>query len=265
MINNTTNITNINNILGDTYYQNGKLTTEGEKALTTNSATGRDIIKNTAIIQAINNINNQGTKFFHVNSEKNVDGDAIKSDPKDSSAGSRGSIAIGMMAEAGNKAENVIAIGTGNIVKGENSGAIGDPSVVNAKNSYLVGNDGLIGAKEDGTDANGNKKYREALQGADGKEIKDVFAFGNKIKNVVANSVFLGSESSYVEKGDSTKGTDNSYTSDVVISVKNANGEDIKVEKKFAGGSEIVGVVSVGGGVENGKIQTRRIQNVAPV
>ena len=77
-----------------------------------------------------------------------------------------------------------------------------------------------------------------------------VVALGNGITTTAANSVFLGSGSAYVaDDVDRTKGTANDYTS-------MGNGEH---NYTFAGGNQVVGVVSVGSG-----IATRRIQNVAP-
>ena len=138
---------------------NGNLTEAGKEALTTNAVSGQNKIENTNIIQAINNINKQGTKFFHVNDGTQVVKDSNKDD-KDSSAASKGGIAIGMKASVGKDArdaiaigsgsqalaENTIAIGNGNVVKGKNSGAIGDPSIIDAKNSYSVGNNNKIEA-----------------------------------------------------------------------------------------------------------------------
>ena len=164
-ITNTTN--NINNTIGgdpkdpnNLIDENGNLTTDGEKALTTNAASGQDVVKNTNIIQAINNINKQGTRFFHVNDGTKPMGTKDGEDTEDSSAGSKGGVSIGIRAEVGQNAKNAIAIGTksqalaensiaignGNVVKGENSGAIGDPSIINAKNSYSVGNNNKIEA-----------------------------------------------------------------------------------------------------------------------
>ncbi|ADZ54065.1 virulence-associated trimeric autotransporter [Glaesserella parasuis SH0165] len=138
------------------------------------------------------------------------------------------SIAIGDNAKAvGNQS---ISIGTGNVVNGNNSGAFGDPSVINADNSYSVGNNNTI-------------------------ENENVFALGNKITNTTSNSVFLGTNSGYVAAGATTAGA-GALESQVTGGVYNA----------YAGGkaTEVVGVVSVGNVDSNGKMETRRIQNVAP-
>lgn len=77
-----------------------------------------------------------------------------------------------------------------------------------------------------------------------------VVALGNGITTTAANSVFLGSGSAYVaDDVDRTKGTANDYTS-------MGNGEH---NYTFAGGDQVVGVVSVGSSTAK-----RRIQNVAP-
>ncbi|MWP88570.1 hypothetical protein F9890_11075 [Glaesserella parasuis] len=138
------------------------------------------------------------------------------------------SIAIGDNAKAvGNQS---ISIGTGNVVNGNNSGAFGDPSVINADNSYSVGNNNTI-------------------------ENENVFALGNKITNTTSNSVFLGTNSGYVAAGATTAGA-GALEYQVIGGVYNA----------YAGGkaTEVVGVVSVGNVDSDGKMETRRIQNVAP-
>ncbi|MGR3806219.1 YadA-like family protein [Pasteurella testudinis] len=138
-----------------------------------------------------------------------------------------GAIAIGKGAKA--LAKRAISIGTDNEVNAENSGAIGDPSIINATNSYSIGNN-------------------NELQKIDGAE-KGIFALGNSITQTVDNSVFLGNEAAYIAAGATTKGIDNTYIKETIGGV----------EKEFAGGDNVVGVVSVGN-TEG----TRRIQNVAP-
>jgi len=150
---------------------------------------------------------------------------------KDSTAKGNQSVAIGV----GNTVtgNNSVAVGSGLTVGGDNSGAFGDPSVIDGADSYSVGNNNEIGAG-----------------------YHDVFALGNNIRVVESSSVFLGSNTSYVKSGDTTKGLETGYTKADVNGVTFDN---------FAGGKEgeIVGVVSVGGEVD-GKMTTRRIQNVAP-
>lgn len=139
-ITNTTN--NINNVIGGNTFidNNGKLTGAGEKALATNAASGQGVIENTNIIQAINNINKQGTRFFHVN-----DGtgpiNTQTTDRQDSSAGSKGGVAIGVLAKVGDKnsAENAIAIGTSSQSLAQNAIAIGANSNVNVEGGVALG------------------------------------------------------------------------------------------------------------------------------
>lgn len=205
--------------------------------------------------EAIDRINEQGIRFFHVNDgnqepvvqgrngidssasgkhsvaigyKAKADGEAAVAIGRQTQAGNQ-SIAIGDNAQAtGNQS---IAIGTGNVVAGKHSGAIGDPSTVKADNSYSVGN---------------NNQFTDATQ-------TDVFGVGNNITVTESNSVALGSNSAIsagthagtqAKKSDGTAGT---------TTTAGATG----TVKGFAG-QTAVGAVSVGAsGAE------RRIQNVA--
>ena len=114
--------------------------------------------------EAIDRINEQGIRFFHVN-DGNQEPVVQGRNGIDSSASGKHSVAIGFQAladgeaavaigrqtQAGNQSiaigdnaqatgDQSIAIGTGNVVAGKHSGAIGDPSTVKADNSYSVGN-----------------------------------------------------------------------------------------------------------------------------
>ena len=132
--------------------------------------------------------------------------------------------------------DNSISIGTGNVVTGAKSGAFGDPSTINGANSYSVGNNNII---------------------AEGKT--DVFALGNNITSVESYSVFLGSNSAYSPADNKTTAGLSSYNS-MTVNINNQSNTYL-----FAGGGEAtIGVVSVGGGTVEGKVITRRIQNVAP-
>ncbi|AGO15952.1 IgD binding protein/hemagglutinin MID [Glaesserella parasuis ZJ0906] len=144
-------------------------------------------------------------------------------------AGEQG-VAIGHGAVASGKQS--ISIGTGNVVSGNNSGAIGDPNTIKADRSYALGNNNQVNAGQ-----------------------SDVFVVGNNVKNTTSNSVFLGTNSGYVAAGATTAGA-GALESQVTGGVYNA----------YAGGkaTEVVGVVSVGNVDSNGKMETRRIQNVAP-
>lgn len=205
--------------------------------------------------EAIDRINEQGIRFFHVN-DGNQEPVVQGRNGIDSSAAGKHSVAIGFQAKAdgeaavaigrqtqagsqsiaiGDKAQATgdqsIAIGTGNVVTGKHSGAIGDPSTIKADNSYSVGN---------------NNQFTDATQ-------TDVFGVGNNITVTESNSVALGSNSAIsagthagtqAKKSDGTAGT---------TTTAGATG----TVKGFAG-QTAVGAVSVGAsGAE------RRIQNVA--
>lgn len=205
--------------------------------------------------EAIDRINEQGIRFFHVN-DGNQEPVVQGRNGIDSSAAGKHSVAIGFQAladgeaavaigrqtQAGNQSiaigdkaqatgDQSIAIGTGNVVTGKHSGAIGDPSTVKADNSYSVGN---------------NNQFTDATQ-------TDVFGVGNNITVTESNSVALGSNSAIsagthagtqAKKSDGTAGT---------TTTAGATG----TVKGFAG-QTAVGAVSVGAsGAE------RRIQNVA--
>ncbi|PSM51742.1 LbR_YadA-like and YadA_anchor domain-containing protein [Campylobacter blaseri] len=223
----TNNITNVSNILGDNKYVdgNGSLTEDGKLALRTNNADGRKTTENTNIIQAINNLNSQGTRFFHVNSDVNAIGAERPVDDNDSSAGSYGSISIGIRADVGDSAKHSISIGTdsnvtgkssiaigyGNQVKGNHSGAFGDPTVVTGDNAYSIGNNNKI-------------------------DHNNTFVLGNKVTSKTANSVILGNLS-----------TDRAATSETKATVASIDGKTSITYGNFAGkGSMDNGVVSVG-------------------
>lgn len=205
--------------------------------------------------EAIDRMNEQGIRFFHVN-DGNQEPVVQGRNSIDSSASGRHSAAVGYQAKAsgdaavavgrqtqagnqsiaiGDKAQATgnqsIAIGTGNVVTGKHSGAIGDPSIIKTDNSYSVGN---------------NNQFTDATQ-------TDVFGVGNNITVTESNSVALGSNSAIsagtqagtqAKKSDGTAGT---------TTTAGATG----TVKGFAG-QTAVGAVSVGAsGAE------RRIQNVA--
>lgn len=205
--------------------------------------------------EAIDRINEQGIRFFHVNDGNQepvvqgrngidssaagkhsvaigfqalADGEAAVAIGRQTQAGSQ-SIAIGDKAQA--TGDQSIAIGTGNVVAGKHSGAIGDPSTVKADNSYSVGN---------------NNQFTDATQ-------TDVFGVGNNITVTESNSVALGSNSA-ISAG--THAGTQAKKSDGTVGTTTTAGATGTV-KGFAG-QTAVGAVSVGAsGAE------RRIQNVA--
>lgn len=205
--------------------------------------------------EAIDRINEQGIRFFHVN-DGNQEPVVQGRNGIDSSASGKHSVAIGFQAkadgeaavaigrqtQAGNQSiaigdnaqatgDQSIAIGTGNVVAGKHSGAIGDPSTVKADNSYSVGN---------------NNQFTDATQ-------TDVFGVGNNITVTESNSVALGSNSA-ISAG--THAGTQAKKSDGTAGATTTAGATGTV-KGFAG-QTAVGAVSVGAsGAE------RRIQNVA--
>ena len=205
--------------------------------------------------EAIDKMNEQGIRFFHVN-DGNQEPVVQGRNSIDSSASGRHSAAVGFQAKAngeaavavgrqtqagnqsiaiGDKAQATgnqsIAIGTGNVVTGKHSGAIGDPSTVKADNSYSMGN---------------NNQFTDATQ-------TDVFGVGNNITVTESNSVALGSNSA-ISAG--TQAGTQAKKSDGTAGKTTTAGATGTV-KGFAG-QTAVGAVSVGAsGAE------RRIQNVA--
>ena len=205
--------------------------------------------------EAIDKMNEQGIRFFHVN-DGNQEPVVQGRNSIDSSASGKHSAAVGYKAKAngeaavavgrqtqagnqsiaiGDKAQATgnqsIAIGTGNVVTGKHSGAIGDPSTVKADNSYSVGN---------------NNQFTDATQ-------TDVFGVGNNITVTESNSVALGSNSA-ISAG--TQAGTQAKKSDGTAGATTTAGATGTV-KGFAG-QTAVGAISVGAsGAE------RRIQNVA--
>ncbi|MDA3052930.1 YadA-like family protein, partial [Campylobacter sp. JMF_01 NE2] len=216
------------------------------------------------VVTAISKMNEQGIKYFHTNEDENFKPEEQRKNTVDSSASGGHATAIGYQADASGKSslavgdnanasgEQSIAIGNGaqasgkqsisvgtkNIVTGNNSGAFGDPNTVSGTGSYAMGNDNTVSTN-------------------------DTFVVGNNVTSTVADSLFLGSRTAYVnheDRPDRTKGIDNTYTS-ASVTATNKAGEKVVIDmkKKFAGGNQVKGVVSVGNADE-----TRRIQNVAP-
>ncbi|MCZ6160833.1 YadA-like family protein [Campylobacter ureolyticus] len=190
--------TNINNIIGDTYIKddgNGNKTINVDKIkkdLATNSASGQKLVVADGkgaidtIVNSIKNINTQGTRFFHVNDGHQVKGTG--KDEHDSSAGSKGGVAIGMQAKVGNNAENAISIGTNSITSVASGVALGSGSVANRKalddttkkDVYLFDNKDVAdtvantkGAISVGSDKVGNKFTRQITGVAAGTEDSD--------------------------------------------------------------------------------------------
>lgn len=236
------------NTKGQKVTTNTKVVTDkdGKALLKTYNVEGNTEIVSNNVIEAINNMNEQGIKFFHSN-------DGVKRKPKaedtndfDSSATGKYATAIGAKTKVngdrssglgvGNKinANDSVAVGNSNTINKQKSGTYGSGNTINGENSYAVGNDNTI-------------------------ESSNTIVVGNNVKSTADNSVILGNNSGYSKASNRTAGN-GALTSQVL------NGK----ERHFAGGAanEVVGVVSVGNTTvdPNGKetVQTRRIQNVAP-
>ncbi|MGX3022251.1 YadA-like family protein, partial [Ursidibacter sp. B-7004-1] len=242
----TTTITNPDGSTTTLEHKNVVVDENGKPLLVTYNVQDQKEHVTNSVITAINHMNTQGIKFFHTN-----DGTAKAERPADQSENNEDSSASGAYATAvgyratasGERAiafghnatvtgTDSISIGTGNIVNGNNSGAFGDPSIIDADKSYSIGNDNRI---------------------AQGQS--DVFVLGNNVTKTESNSVFLGTQSGYVAEGETTKGN-SAHTSQTI------GGETYQ----YAGGeaSQVKGVVSVGNVAQDGTMETRRIQNVAP-
>jgi len=126
---------------------------------------------------------------------------------------------------------------------GKESIAMGHGAKASGQQSVSVGN---------ATSVAGD--YSVAIGNSNEVKTANTFVLGNNVTNTVADSVFLGNNTAYVPSGTTTKGIETGYKSADVNGVTFGN---------FAGGNEVVGVVSVGGEVDGIKT-TRRIQNVAP-
>ncbi|VWL84994.1 OmpA family protein [Oceanivirga miroungae] len=209
----------------------------GKPMLKTYNVDGQGEYVQNSVYTAIQRMNEEGIKFFHVNDgTKEGETKDQTSNTEDASAGGLYSAAIGYKADAsGNESvalghgakasgEQSIAIGTGNIVTGAHSGAIGDPNTIKADSSYAVGNDNTINTE-------------------------NTFVLGNNVTETHENSIFLGDSSAYVEADSTTAGAGK-------LTQQTLGGG---VVNEYAGGDNVVGVLSVGN-----KGQTRRIQNVAP-
>ena len=175
----------------------------------------------------------------------------------------------GYQAGQSNSGDNNVAIGdkAGRLAKGQGNVFLGSEAGVGQQDASSkteqkeVNNAIVVGTKAKSTSDDTIVLGRESEIADDAENSiaigskntitnAQVVALGNGITTTAANSVFLGSGSAYVaDDVDRTKGTANDYTS-------MGNGEH---NYTFAGGDQVVGVVSVGSSTA-----TRRIQNVAP-
>ncbi|MBR0573513.1 hypothetical protein KB562_04745 [Pasteurella atlantica] len=140
---NVTNISNINKIVGGTDADGNATNAKGDEitdtdgnpikntvALTTYDADGQTTVVNNSTISAINNMNEQGIKFFHTHDGKNK-GKGTSQNPIDSVASGKYSTGIGYQAKA--KGENAIAFGKGSQATAKDSIAVGTGNIVDAK------------------------------------------------------------------------------------------------------------------------------------
>ncbi|NOL49619.1 YadA-like family protein [Pelistega europaea] len=239
---------------------------DGNPYLKTYNVQGQQEYITNSVYSAIQNMNEQGIKYFHTN-----DGQApVNQDhnTEDSSAAARYSTAIGYKASVGKNSDNALAfganakvaensensiaigngsevsgsnsisIGTGNKVTGSGSGAFGDPSVITGDSSYSVGNNNNLSA--DGSFIIGNNA--EISQGAN-----NAVAIGSRAKVSTSNSVAVGA------------GAEATQTLEQLQSAT-PWGDPNAVQGY---GNQVVGEVSVGRMTESGEQEVRRITNVA--
>lgn len=219
---------------------------DGNALLKTYNVEGNTEIVSNNVVDAINNMNEQGIKFFHSN-------DGVKRTPKAEDTNDFDSSATGKYATA---------IGAKTKVNGDQSSGLGVGNTINANDSVAVGNSNTINKQKSGTYGSGNTINGEnsyAVGNDNTIESSNTVVVGNNVKSTADNSVILGNNSGYSKASNRTAGNG-------ALTSQTLNGK----ERHFAGGAanEVVGVVSVGNTTvdPNGKetVQTRRIQNVAP-
>ena len=249
-----TNVNNLtNNVIGT-----------DKPNITTYDVHGNVADNQNSVVEAINNMNTGGIKFFHVNDGTGTQNTAgTLSHPEDSSAKGNYGAAVGYQAKADGESsvafgkgaqatgKNTIAIGTGNVVTGEGSGAIGDPTTITGRGTYSVGNNnGTISANEAGVFGNNNTLTGDSsriIGNSSTVTTTDTFVMGNNSTSNVANSVVLGSNAAATSAATASSAGTTTYASSVI------NGTTYN----YAGATP-TGVVSVGNvGAE------RRVQNVA--
>ena len=249
-----TNVNNLtNNVIGT-----------DKPNITTYDVHGNVADNQNSVVEAINNMNTGGIKFFHVNDGTGTQNTAgTLSHPEDSSAKGNYGAAVGYQAKADGESsvafgkgaqatgKNTIAIGTGNVVTGEGSGAIGDPTTITGRGTYSVGNNnGTISANEAGVFGNNNTLTGDSsriIGNSSTVTTTDTFVMGNNSTSNVANSVVLGSNAAATSAATASSAGTTTYASSVI------NGTTYN----YAGATP-TGVVSVG---DVGK--ERRVQNVA--
>lgn len=252
------NVNNIHNILGGTVFTTYNV--DDNKTYTTNS-----------VKSAIDRMNAEGIKYFHVNNEKagtdfehdgktthdsNAKGAYATAIGYDANAKGTSSIAIGHGAEA--TGTQSISIGTGNKVAGNHSGAFGDPNIINGTTldgtkvvdgSYAFGNNNIINSAN--TFVLGNNVNNKGL---------DTSNNPTAMGSTVENSIYLGNQTTATADAGynlTTSGESGSTTTGGATGTVNSATVSGVTYGGFAGATAN-GVVSVGASGSE-----RRIQNVA--
>ncbi|VYS86401.1 Uncharacterised protein [Campylobacter ureolyticus] len=282
--------TNINNIIGNTYITddgNGNKTIDVDKIkedLATNSAYGKQqvVADGTGaidmIVSSIKNINTQGTRFFHVNDGQVKGTGGLDKD--DSSADSKGGVAIGIQAKVGDNAKNAISIGTNSITSVAGGVALGSYSQANRKalddttkkDVYLFDNQAVAdtvantkGAISVGSEV-GNKFTRQITGVAAGTQDSDAVNVAQlKAVQKIANqgSKWIAADNHKFDKNGKIVDNNTPAEAKGVNSVAIGAGSNTKVVSngKVA---ERPNTVSVGGLNKDGTVTQRTISNVAP-
>ena len=284
--------TNINNIIGNTYITddgNGNKTIDVDKIkedLATNSAYGQKLVVADGkgaidtIVNSIKNINTQGTRFFHVNDGQVKGTGGLDKD--DSSADSKGGVAIGIQAKVGDNAKNAISIGTNSVTSVAGGVALGSYSQANRKalddttkqGVYLFDNQAIANTVANtkgaisvgGSDEVGNKFTRQITGVAAGTEDSDAVNVAQlKAVQKVANqgSKWIAADNRKFDKNGKIVDNNTPAEAKGVNSVAIGAGSNTKV---ISNGRvvERPNTVSVGGLNKDGTVTQRTISNVAP-
>ena len=226
---------------------------EGKAMLKTYNVQGQTEVVSNSVVEAINNMNEQGIKFFHVNDGK-VQPKVETHNDIDSSASGKYATDIGAKSSADN--ENAIAIGTENIVKAMNAGAVGTENKVEEKatGSYALGSNNVITSSN--TFVLGNNVNSKPT------ESKGVAPIGETVEN----SVYLGNQTTATGGASQGAGTLHNIQKD------GSRGESTTAGALGTVKSATIGGLTYGGfqgATANGAVSVgsagneRRIQNVA--
>ena len=226
---------------------------EGKAMLKTYNVQGQTEVVSNSVVEAINNMNEQGIKFFHVNDGK-VQPKVETHNDIDSSASGKYATAIGAKSSADN--ENAIAIGTENIVKAMNAGAVGAENKVEEKatGSYALGSNNVITSSN--TFVLGNNVNSKPT------ENKGVAPIGETVEN----SVYLGNETTVTGGASQGAGALNNIKKDGSRGESTTAGALGTVKSATIGGmtyGNFQGVTANGAVSVGSAGNERRIQNVA--